>query len=156
MPWRRRLSLTGLMWLWGCSLLKVSSPGTLIYATRWPQRCSFEQESALHSKCKVVEGLKQKGCTVDHGARTDEGPLLIHSYRWYGNQSMPSVQKVDMLGCFVCRLGLRSWSAVLAKHGCGTSYGMGRCWVGPLRETSLLSNILLLFLFMKYTLDCYG
>jgi hypothetical protein len=39
------------------------------------------KDSALHSMCKIMEGLKQRGCTIYHGgrsARTGIGLLSIH------------------------------------------------------------------------------
>jgi hypothetical protein len=156
-------SLTCPMWLWGYSLLKVSSPGTLVYATSWLQRYLFEQYTALRSKCRIVEGSKQKGMhsrslMVVEQRPVKIHPLFIHSFIIHTvgavNNPRPQYRKwtclVALLGDQACRL----WSAVLAKHGCGTSYDVGRCCIGPLHESSLVSNILVSFLFMNYILDC--
>jgi hypothetical protein len=65
-PRRRRISHIYPMWLWGHSLFKISSPGSLLHGTKWLLWRPHIQSPTLHSRCGVNNGLIKRESTIDH------------------------------------------------------------------------------------------
>jgi hypothetical protein len=56
-PRRRQISHTYPMWLWGCSLFKILSPGPVLHGTKWLPWCPHLQSPTLHWRCGINTGL---------------------------------------------------------------------------------------------------
>jgi hypothetical protein len=54
-PRKRWISHTVSLWLWCYRLLKILLPGPLLYGA------GYYQDTALHLKCRIIEGLKWRG-----------------------------------------------------------------------------------------------
>jgi hypothetical protein len=73
----------------GHTLLKISSPGTLLYGNRWLPRHPCKYDTTLCSKSRIVEGLKQRGIhnrslMVMVQEPVKAHPLfIIHSYQLF-------------------------------------------------------------------------
>jgi hypothetical protein len=63
---RRRISHTYPVWLWGCSLFKISSPGPVVHGTKWLLWRPHKESPTFHSKCRIDKGLIKRGSTIDH------------------------------------------------------------------------------------------
>jgi hypothetical protein len=93
-PRRRRISHTYPMWLWGCSLFKISSPGPVLHATKWLLWCPHirVQSPTLHSRCGFNKGLIKRGSTIDDWRSWCKGwilwPTLICTYIQWGFEDL--------------------------------------------------------------------
>jgi hypothetical protein len=72
-PGRRRISHTHLMWLWGLTLLKISSPGPVLRGTKWLLWRPPVRSPTLHSTYGINTGLIKIGSTIDHGRSRCKG-----------------------------------------------------------------------------------
>jgi hypothetical protein len=59
-PAKRRISHTHPMWFWGYSLFKISSPGPVLYGTKWLLWRPHKQSPTFHSKCRIDKVLRKK------------------------------------------------------------------------------------------------
>jgi hypothetical protein len=77
-PRRRWISHTCLMWLWGHSLFKISSPGPVFYGTKWLLRRTHKQSCTFHLKCRIDKGFfKKRGSTIDHWRSQCKGWIIM-------------------------------------------------------------------------------
>jgi hypothetical protein len=60
-PGKRWISHTHPMWLWGHSLFKISSPGPVVYGTKWLLWRLHKQSLTFHRKCRIDKGFPNKG-----------------------------------------------------------------------------------------------
>jgi hypothetical protein len=87
-PRRRRIGHAYPMWLWGHSLLKISSPGPVLHGTKWLLWRPHRQGPALHSKCRINKGLIERGSTIDRWRLWHKGRSIMahtsypHSFKW--------------------------------------------------------------------------
>jgi hypothetical protein len=83
------------MWLWGHSLSKISSPGPVLYGTKWLLWCPDKQSPIFHSKCRINKGLIKRRSILHHWSLRCKGWMImahpsyihsfIHSTRMLGN-----------------------------------------------------------------------
>jgi hypothetical protein len=86
-PRRRRISHTYPMWLWGHSLFKISSPGPVLYGTKWLLWRPHNWDPTFYPKCRINIGLIKRGSTIDHWRSRCRGRIswptpytYIHTY----------------------------------------------------------------------------
>jgi hypothetical protein len=75
-PTRRRISHIYPMWLWGHSLFKISSPGPVLYGTKWLLWHPLNWSPTFHSECRINKGLSYRGSTIDHWKSLCRGQIL--------------------------------------------------------------------------------
>jgi hypothetical protein len=73
---RRWISHTCPMWLWGCNLFKISSPGPVFHGTKWLLRRPHIQSRTLYSRCGNNKGLIKRGSTTYHWRSRCKGWIL--------------------------------------------------------------------------------
>jgi hypothetical protein len=83
-PSRRWISHTYPMSLWGHRLFRISSPGPVLYGTKWLLWRPHKQSPTFHSKYRINKMLIKRGSTTDHWRSRCKGrilwPTLIHTY----------------------------------------------------------------------------
>jgi hypothetical protein len=106
-------SATHPMWLWGHSLYKISSPGPVLYGTKWLLWHPLKQSPTFHSKYRINKGLIKKGkhnrsLKVTVQGPDYYGPSFMHSF-------ILSTWKVfiHILFCILLELGK---ILILPKH----------------------------------------
>jgi hypothetical protein len=77
MPRKRWIIHTYPMWLWGHSLFKISSPGSVLHGTTWLLRHPHKQSPTFHSKCRIDKGLIKRGSTIDHWRSRCKGRFIM-------------------------------------------------------------------------------
>jgi hypothetical protein len=78
-------SLTCSLRLWGFGQIKIQAPGTLFYETRWLWRYLCQQDTALCSRCRTAEWMKQRAAQkIDNNqsAWVTGVPTLLYSNLW--------------------------------------------------------------------------
>jgi hypothetical protein len=75
-PRRRWISHTYPVWLWGCSWLKIPSPGPVLHGTKWLLWRPHKQSPTFHSWRRIDKGLTKRGSTIDHWRPRCKGWIL--------------------------------------------------------------------------------
>jgi hypothetical protein len=75
-PGRRWKSHTYPMWLWGCSLFKISLSGPVLHGTKWRLWRHHIQSPTLRLRCRINKWLIKRGNTTDHWRPRCKGWIL--------------------------------------------------------------------------------
>jgi hypothetical protein len=83
----------------GHSLFKISSPGPVLYGTKWLLSRPHIQSPPLHSRCKINKGLLKRGSTIDHWRSRRKGwsfgTPVIHTYTYYARRILTGRQQTS-------------------------------------------------------------